>query len=91
MGVAGIFGGGGCGINIDGQCRGGCCSWGCMVISGCWACCLFPSVFGDEHHSQAGAGALAATDDGAAMVADGAVDLCEGYHASSIAHGDNGE
>jgi hypothetical protein len=62
-----------------------------MVISGCWACCLVPGVFGEGHHPQAGVDTLVATDNGAARVADGAVDLCEGYHASGIAHGDNGE
>ncbi len=36
-------------------------------------------------------GALVATDYGAAMVADGTVDLCEGYRASSITHSDDGE
>ncbi len=55
------------------------------------ACCLVHGVIGERHHPQAGAGGLVATDDGAAAVADGAVDLCEGYRASGIAHGDNGE
>ncbi len=32
-----------------------------------------------------------ATDDRAATVGDGAIDFCEGHHAPSIAHGDNGE
>jgi hypothetical protein len=52
---------------------------------------LGPRILGEGHHSQPGAGALVATDDGLAAVADGAVDLCEGYRASVIAHGDNGE
>jgi hypothetical protein len=34
---------------------------------------------------------LVATDYGAAVVDDGAVDLREGHHASSFAHGDNRE
>ncbi len=62
-----------------------------MVISGCWACCLVPSVLGEGDLPQAGEGALVATDDGVAMVADGAVYLCEGCHASGVAHCDNGE
>ncbi len=36
-------------------------------------------------------GALIATDYGLAVVADGTVDLCEGYCASGVAHCDNGE
>jgi hypothetical protein len=36
-------------------------------------------------------GALVATDYGVSAVADGAVDLCKGYRASSVAHSDNGE
>ncbi len=40
---------------------------------------------------QAPAGELVAADYGAAAVADGTVDLCEGYCASSIAHSDNRE
>ena len=36
-------------------------------------------------------GALVATDDDAATVGNGAVDLGEGYHSAGIAHGDNGE
>ncbi len=91
MDVVGIFGGGRCGVNVGGQCKGGCCSWRRTVISGCWACCLVPGVFGEGHHPQAGAAALVATDDGAAAVADGAVDLCEGYRASGIVHGKSGE
>ncbi len=62
-----------------------------MIISGCWACCLVPGILGEEHHPQVGAGALVATDDGAAAVADGAVDLCEVTRASGIARGDKGE
>ncbi len=62
-----------------------------MVSSGRWACCLVVGIFGEGYHPQACAGALAATDYGAAAVADGAVDLCEGYHASSIAHCEDGE
>jgi hypothetical protein len=34
-------------------------------------------------------GALVATDDGLAAVADGADNLCEGYLASGVAHGDD--
>jgi hypothetical protein len=49
-----------------------------MVNSGCWACCLLPGILGEGHHSQASVCALVATDDGAATVADGAVDFCEG-------------
>ncbi len=56
-----------------------------------WACCLVPGVLGERHHPQAGAGAFGAPDDGADAVADNAVDLCEGYCASGIAHGDDGE
>ncbi len=52
---------------------------------------MVAGILGEGHHPQAGAGALVATDDGLDVVADGAVDLCEGYHASGIAHGDNGE
>jgi hypothetical protein len=62
-----------------------------MVSSGGWACCLDSDFFGVEYHSQARAGALAATDYVAAAVSDGADDLCEGYHASNIAHSNNGE
>ncbi len=62
-----------------------------MFSSGCWACCLDSNIFGEGYHPQARAGALAATDYGAATVADGAVDLCEGYHVYSIAHSDNRE
>ncbi len=36
-------------------------------------------------------GALVSTDYGVAAVADGTVDLCEGYRASSVVHGDDGE
>jgi hypothetical protein len=61
-----------------------------MVNSGCRACFL-DSNFCEGYHPQARAGALVATDYGAAAVADGTVDLCEGYCASSIAHSDNGE
>ncbi len=32
-----------------------------------------------------------ATDDCAATIGDGAIDFCEGHHASGIAHGDNRE
>ena len=45
----------------------------------------------DCDHPQAGPGALVATDDDAAAIGDGAVDLGEGDCASGIAHGDNGE
>ncbi len=45
----------------------------------------------EGYHPQARAGALVATDYGAATVADGTVDLCKGYRASSIAHSDDGE
>ena len=61
------------------------------MVSACWACCLVPSILGEGHHPQAGAGALVATDDGTAMVADSAVDHCEGYCAYGFAHGDDGE
>ncbi len=40
---------------------------------------MVPGVLGEGHHPQAGASALVAADDGLAVVADGAVDLCEGY------------
>ncbi len=36
-------------------------------------------------------GTLVATDDHAALVGNGAIDFCEGHHASGVAHGDNGE
>jgi hypothetical protein len=36
-------------------------------------------------------GAFVATDYSVATVADGTVDLRKGYHASSIAHSDDGE
>ncbi len=36
-------------------------------------------------------GTLVATDDRAAPVGNGAIDFCEGHHASGIARGDNGE
>jgi hypothetical protein len=49
------------------------------------------SDFCEGYHPQALAGALAATDYGVAAVADGAVDIFEGNHASSVAHSDNGE
>jgi hypothetical protein len=62
-----------------------------MVISGCWAYCLVSDVLSEGYHPQARAGALVVTDDGAAAVADGALNLCEGYCASGIAHGDDGE
>jgi hypothetical protein len=62
-----------------------------MVSSGCWACCLVPGILGEGHHPQANVGALVATDDGATALAVGAVDLCEGYHAFGIAHGDDRE
>jgi hypothetical protein len=52
---------------------------------------LVSNIFGEGYHPQAHAGALVATDDGLSMVADGAVDLCDYYHASGIAHGDDGE
>jgi hypothetical protein len=52
---------------------------------------LVPGIIGEGHHPQARAGALVATNDDSTAVADGAVDFCEGYHASGIAHGDNGE
>ncbi len=61
-----------------------------MVCSGRWACCLDPGVH-EGYHPQAHAGALVATDYGVATVADGTVDLCKGYRASSIAHSDNRE
>ncbi len=48
-------------------------------------------LLGEWDHPQSCAGALVATDNGAATVDDGAADLCEGYCASSIAHGDDGE
>ncbi len=35
-------------------------------------------------------GALVATDYGAAVVADGVLDLGEGYHASGVAHCNDG-
>jgi hypothetical protein len=89
--VAVIFSGRRCGINVGNKCRGGQCSWGYMVVNGCWVCCLVSGIFGEGGHPQTGAGAFVATDYGAAMVDDGAVDLCEGHCASSIVHGDNGE
>jgi hypothetical protein len=61
-----------------------------MVSGGWWGCCL-DSNFPEGCHPQARAGALVATDYGAAVVADGTVDLREGYRASSVAHSDNGE
>jgi hypothetical protein len=87
----GIFGGGGCGVNIGGSCGGGWCEWGHMVSSGWWACCLNSDAFGEGYHPQACAGALAGTDYGVAVVADGAVNFCRDYCASSVAHSDNGE
>ena len=36
-------------------------------------------------------GTLVATDDCAALVGNGAIGVCEGHRASSVAHGDNGE
>ncbi len=48
-------------------------------------------IFGEGYHPQACAGALAVIDYGPAALADGAVDLCEGFHSSSIAHSDNRE
>ena len=52
---------------------------------------MVAAATGDWDHPQAGPGALVATDDDAAMVGDGAVDLGEGDRAFRIAHGDNGE
>ncbi len=52
---------------------------------------MVPRVLSEGHHPQAGVGALVATDDDLAMVADGANDFGEGYCASGVAHGDNGE
>ncbi len=89
--VAGIFVGRRCGINLGGQCGGGCSSWGYKVASACWVFYLVSGTFGERHHPQTGAGALVATDYGAAVVDDGAVDLREGHHASGISHGDNRE
>ncbi len=54
-------------------------------------CSLVPSIFGEGYHPQACVGALVATDNGAAAVADVAVDLFEGYRASGITHCDYGE
>ncbi len=39
---------------------------------------LGPGVHGEGHRPQAGVGALVATDDGVAAVANGVVDLCQG-------------
>ncbi len=50
-----------------------------------------PTFFCKGYHPQARAGALVATDYGLATVADGAVDLCEGCHASGIAFCDDRE
>ncbi len=49
------------------------------------------NVFGEGYHSKAGVGVLVATNYSLVMVADGAIDLCEGYHASGIAHCDDRE
>ncbi len=52
---------------------------------------MVASVIGDEYHPEAALAALEATYDGAAMVGNGAVDICEGYCASDITHGDDRE
>ena len=52
---------------------------------------MVTGVVGDEDHPEAGSGELVATDDDAAMLGNGAVDLGEGYSAASIALGDDGE
>jgi hypothetical protein len=31
--VAGVFGGGRCGMNVGGQCKGGCCSWAWLSVA----------------------------------------------------------
>jgi hypothetical protein len=53
-------------------------------------CCLDTGVL-EGYHPQTHAGALVATDYELAAVADGTVDLCKGYSASSVAHSDDGE
>jgi hypothetical protein len=83
--VIGIFGSRRCGIDIGGYCGGVCCGWWHRTR------CLVTAAIGDWDHSQAGPGALVATDDDAVTVGDGTVDLGEGDHAASIAHGYNGE
>ena len=60
------------------------------VLRGGWVVVADGLVL-DGYHPQARAGALVATDYGAAVVADGTVDLCKGYRASSVAHSDDGE
>ena len=52
---------------------------------------MVANAIGDWDHPEAGSGALVATDDDAATVGDGAVDLGEGDRAAGIAHGDHGE
>jgi hypothetical protein len=70
---------------VDGVIRG---AW--LVVADGLAAWLL-AFFGEGYHPQARVGALVATDDGAATAADAAVDLCEGYRASGVAHCDNGE
>jgi hypothetical protein len=60
-----------------------------LVVAGGLA--AWTSGFVRGYHPQAHVGAFVATDYGAAAVAGGTVDLCEGYRASSVAHSDNRE
>ncbi len=82
--VAGILEDKGCCINVGGKCGDG-------FSSRSWACCLVVGNFDEGHYPQAGAGALVAKLDCAAMVYDGAVDFGEGNCASGVAHCDNGD
>ena len=52
---------------------------------------MVAAAIGDWDNPQAGPGALVATDDDAATLGDGAVDLGEGDCAAGIAHGYIGE
>ncbi len=52
---------------------------------------MIATAIGDWDYPQVSPGALVATDDDAATVGDGAVDLGEGHRTSGIAHSDNGE
>ena len=52
---------------------------------------MVAAAIGDWEHPQVGPGALVATDDDAATVGDGAVDLGDGDRAAIIAYGYDGE
>jgi hypothetical protein len=85
MDVVGIFGGGRCGINI--AVRG---AWLLVAVElAAWSPAFL--VRGTIHKPVRVHLLPQMMNDGAATVADGAVDLCEGYCVSGVAYGDNGE